>query len=604
MLDKKQSIKLLVDEKGYFEVHAGEKTWVQDKGFRPCLDLGESKLYFDEAAAIKVSPYKTGLGEGYQVHFEGFDKAQAAFETLLWVESATGHLHCEFIPLSLPKVKEVVWPAPFIADEKGSYAVLTHLQGYLLPTDWPHEGPKLPFNGQLCSCGAYMPWFGEISPKGGYLCYVRQPWDSAYNCVHPAGGPTRMQVRHLPSLGQIEGQRQVTYVFTPSGSDYVTLCKVYRSFAEQAGLAVTLKEKGERCEGLDKLIGSSVLHVGVKTHVSPDSAYHDKENPENNDKLHTFSERAKLVEHLTQQGAGRMYLHLDGWGEPGYDNKHPDYLPACEAAGGYQGLKDLIATCRKHGHLFGLHDQYRDYYLDAPTYDPDNAVVLADGTLFEMARWAGGKQNYLCTALAPDYVRRNYTELFKQGVTMDCVYLDVFTCNEPDECIHPRHRVTRKQSLENRLRCFDYMMQQGILPSSEEAVDWALPSLVFCHWAPYTQMGIPTPIYNLVYHDCLLIPWMMGYGVWGTPEGDLGFLHALLNAGMGYVDEKLEGEALEENLSRLKVVAALQERLAHEQMVSHRFLSEDRRVQQTEFSDGTVVTVDFNKETYDIKPAL
>ncbi len=561
-------------------------------------------LYFDQATQIQLNPYKTGLGEGLQVSFAGFPGSDARFETLLWVDDTTQHLHCVFVPLHLPEVVEVCWPGPFVADQPGSYAVVPHMQGFLLPADWPQEAPRLPFDGQMCSSAAYMPWFGEITPQGGYLCHVDKPWDSAYDCHHPAGGPTRLQVRHLPSLGELRDERMVTYVFTPPGSDYVTLCKIYRKIAEDKGLAIPLTSKGERAPGLNHLIGASVLHVGIKTHISPDSAYYNHEEPDKNDELITFAQRAQLVEDLTRAGAPRLYLHLDGWGEPGYDNQHPDYLPACEAAGGYPGLKALIDTCHRHSHLFGLHDQYRDYYLDAPTYDPDNALMLEDGTPFAFARWAGGKQNYLCPALSPHYLRRNFEELFRQGITMDCVYLDVFTCNEPDQCFNPRHRVTREGSLKHRLNCFDYMLAKGILPSSEEVIDWALPSLVFCHWAPYAKGGIPVPLLNLVYHDCVLIPWMMGHGAWGTPEGDLGFLHALLNAGMGYIDESLTGEAQQEHLARLKVVAALQTRLAHQQMTSHRFLTPDRRVQQTAFTDGTTVTVDFDRETYEIEPPL
>lgn len=594
---------LTCDADGFFTVQAGERTWQQDRAYRPAVRTGSGDLYFDEAPQREVRPWRTGTGEGWLATYGGYPDG-SSFETICLVETATGRLHCTFVARSLKDVTRVEWPAPFMADEPGSYAVLTNLQGYLLPTDWPQEMPGLPFAGQMSSCSAYMPWWGEVTPQGGYLCHVEAPWDTAYEPRHPAGGPTRIIVKHLPSLGRMEGQRTVTYLFTPAGSGYVDLCRLYRGLAEEKGLAVTLKEKAQRCAKVDELIGASVLHVGTKVNVVPDSAYYNKEEPEKNRRLNTFAERVQLVEDLTRAGSPKMYLHLDGWGEPGYDNQHPDYLPACEAAGGYEGLKALIDTCRRNGHLFGLHDQYRDYYLDAPTYDPDMGVTLADGTLFEMARWAGGKQNYLCTALAPEYVRRNYEELKRNGVDIDAVYLDVFTCNEPDECINPRHRVTRKESLEYRLRCFDYMLKNGIVPSSEEAADWALPSLVFCHWAPYAKNGLPVPLFNLVYHDCFLIPWMTGKGAWGTPEGQLGFLHALLNAGMGYVEDKLSGEELQQNLERLKVLSRLQQRLAHQPMTSHRFVSEDRAQQETSFADGTTVWVDFTTETYRIDPPL
>ena len=115
-------------------------------------------------------------------------------------------------------------------------------------------------------------------------------------------------------------------------------------------------------------------------------------------------------------------------------------------------------------------------------------------------------------------MRRNFSEIATHGIALDCAYLDVFTCNEGDECSHPEHRMTRRECYERRAECFEYLLAHGILTSSEEVSDWAMPSLVFCHYAPYDfQMrspdaprhGIPVPLYNLVYHDCVIQPWMM-----------------------------------------------------------------------------------------------
>ena len=46
------------------------------------------------------------------------------------------------------------------------------------------------------------------------------------------------------------------------------------------------------------------------------------------------------------------------------------------------------------------------------------------------------------------------------------------------------------------------------------------------------------PLFNLVYHDCVLTPWMLGKGTYGMPEGQLGLLHALLNGGMPYITDQ------------------------------------------------------------------
>ena len=138
--------------------------------------------------------------------------------------------------------------------------------------------------------------------------------------------------------------------------------------------------------------------------MQPDSFYYDKDHPEKNDSLVTFAQREKQMRTLHSMGAGRLYMHLDGWAQPGYDNAHPDYLPACQEAGGWEGMKSLVDACHEQGDIFGTHDQYRDYYFTAQTFDANNAIRLADGTMPEHARWAGGHQTYLCAELAPDYV--------------------------------------------------------------------------------------------------------------------------------------------------------------------------------------------------------
>lgn len=595
--------KITVHENGFFHIETSERIWMQDSNFRPVIHKKTGDLYFDSAKKKEVLPYETGVCSGFISKFSGFDDG-SEFETIVARDNTTGEIKASFVAVNLQDVESVVWPAPFISDAKGSYSVLTHMQGLLLPSDYDEDVPALPFGGQMCSSAAYMPWFGQVSKEGSYIAYIKEAWDACLIPEHKKGGPTRLLIKQLPSLDQMRGERSIVYTFLGSGSDYVSLCKVYRKIAREEGLLISLKQKQEFSKNLDDLIGASVLHVGTKVNIVPESYYYDKEHPEKNQSLTPFAENQTLVEKLTEQGAPKMYLHLDGWGEPGYDNKHPDYLPVCSAAGGYAGLRSLIRCCHDRGHLFGLHDQYRDYYFDAPSFDEEQAVRLADGSLFELARWAGGRQTYLCSKLALDYIKRNFTELKKENIQLDCVYLDVFTCNEPDECINPHHRVSRRESLDARLKCFRYMLSLGILPSSEEGVDWAMPALVFCHWAPYAKFGIPVPLLNLVYHDCFLIPWKLIKGAWGTPENQLGFLHALLNAGMGYVEEGLEGEALQDNFRKLKIVSALQKRLAHLEMLSHRFLSEDKQKQETVFADGTRVTVDFASESFDITPPL
>ena len=411
-------------------------------------------------------------------------------------------------------------------------------------------------------------------------------------------------------------RRCLEYTFL-NNCDYNDLCKVYRNYVKEHGLFTSLEEKAARVPSVNDLIGCSFVHCGIKTNVNPKSDFYDPENPEKNNFITTFAAREKEVENLYQLGVRKMYLHLDGWAEPGYDNHHPDYLPACIEAGGWEGMKSLVDTMHRLGFMFGIHDQYRDYYLDAPTFDPAYATMLPDGTYPQHARWAGGPQTYLCGTQAPYYVRRNFTEILSHGIKLDGTYLDVFTCNEGDECANPLHRMTRKECYEFRKSCFDWLLSKGILSSSEEVSDWSMQSLVFCHYAPYHFMlqapgtpkdGIPVPLFNLVYHDCVIEPWMMDKL---SDTEDL-MLYALLNGGAPYLIRDgayantdgsfSEGAALEmkENIRRCEVVAGLHEKVAKCEMVKHELLDDTGMKQRTTFSDGTTVTVDFAANHYEI----
>ena len=588
------------------QILACGKRWRTDALFKPSVRYADgSEIFFCDAGEIASSRLSTGLGDCLRTVYGGFAGDGALrFETDILALSAEDRLDCTFVILeeSGRTVEEIRWPAPLTADGEGCYAVLNTMQGQLLPSDWPKAvGENIPFDGQMCSSAAYMPWWGEVTPEGAYLAVVRAPWDTKYTVEHPAGGPTRIFARHLPSLGKMAYQRTVSFYFLPAGSTYADLCRRYRVIADEEGRAVTLREKAAGNPNVDRLIGACVMTTPGKYHTEPESRYYDAEYPENNDSLFPFSIWEDRVRMLHDRGVDQLYLHQDGWGQPGYDNGHPDYLPPCEELGGWEGMRSLADTLRSLGFLFGIHDQYRDYYVRARTYDEDNAVKEADGRIPTHALWAGGKQNFLCAVLAPDYVKRNFSELDAHGIRPDAAYLDVFTCNEADECSNPRHRMTREECLRYRARCLHFLSAHGIIPSSEEVNDWAMDCLVFCHWSPYPrEYAVPVPLFNLVYHDCAMIPWMMQEGAWGIPEGTSGFLHCLLNGGMAYMSTWAEGDELEENIRQWRTVRDLQKRVACEKMVSHEFLNETRTRQRTVFSDGTAVTVDFETGEYEI----
>lgn len=605
--------------------HEGD-SWNWGEGFRPRMECEEGTIYFADAKQISHEEWKTGIGHGILSHFEGFElngaDAGIAFDTIVWIEEVSGDVFFEWVPLSTEtvKVKSVYWPGYMEFDEKKDswYTLLNWQQGLLVPNTWKTAVDKVVFDGFMGTAGAYMPWFGQVKDRAGYIAICEQPWNAAYYTEHPAEGPyTHVGIRWEPSLGKMDYRRVMKYSFVKD-CDYNDLCKIYRNYVIEKGRFKSLAEKAVKTPSIDQLIGSAFLHKGIKTQVMTNSDFYDAENPDKNNHLTPFSVRTEEIKKFHELGVEKLYLHLDGWAEPGYDNQHPDYLPACEKAGGWKAMKELSDTMHECGYLFGIHDQYRDYYYAAKTFDENFATRLADGTIPSHARWAGGPQTYLCATQAPFYVKRNFTEIMDNGIKLDCAYLDVFTCNEGDECSHPWHKMTRRECYEYRNTCFEYLLSKGILPSSEEVNDWAIPSLVFCHYAPYDFMldrpgspkkGIPVPLFNLVYHDCLIEPWMMDK----VSEEEDYMLYAVLNGGAPYLvrdgayqntDGSFAGGVeitIEDQIKRCKVVSDLHEKVAKCEMVRHEMVDGNPEVQRTTFADGTVVTVDFQAQTYQIR---
>ena len=113
--------------------------------------------------------------------------------------------------------------------------------------------------------------------------------------------------------------------------------------------------------------------------------------------------------------------------------------------------------------------------------------------------------------------------------------------------------------------------------------------------------GIPVPLFNLVYHDAVLVHWnsfQASLGSWGIPNNDRYSTHAALNANPVY----LSIDAGKEEIAECAALCEISRGLAFERMIRHEFLSENCRRQRATYSDGTAIEVDFDADTYRVYP--
>lgn len=569
------------------------------------IELADRSFALTSAGTVEAAEFRSGYSIGMILTLSDFPDAPEFAIRL------TANLLGDEIVFELAAVDNSVtvnainWPKGIqTGATENDLAVIPNMQGMLLPGNSQQEFHE----SSLCnSRSLYMPWWGQIRDGYGVQTILESSDDAGAAYEHTPGGPTVFRPRWYASLGKMRYLRTIRYVFDDA-STYVRMAKRYRRYVQEDGRLVTLNEKRVRTPNLAEVIGRPVVHLGALYHFVQESALFNKERIEANHGLNTFDQLAEGLRGLKDRGIDDAYVHLDGWGFYGYDNAHPDVLPPGEEQGGWEGLRRFADTCDELGYLFAVHDQYRDFYYSAISFDDRLAAYRFDGTREEGSTWCGGPQTILSSRFAPAYVRRNHDLFASHGINVKGAYLDVFSVVPLEESNAPAHPVTRSECAHYRQQSFDLLRARGYVVSSEEPTDYLAPHLDLVHHGPYgtyprygggDARGIPIPLWNLVYQDCLLLPWEMGEdGGWGIPKGDAGWLHCLLNAGMPYVGLGPD----EAQVARVQEACALNQRLASQEMVNHEFLDASHRKQRTTFADGTTVTIDLDAKTYAIAP--
>ncbi|MEG2597700.1 MAG: DUF5696 domain-containing protein, partial [Oscillospiraceae bacterium] len=342
-----------ISHKGY--------TWKQDPHFQPSVSLvlhGETVILpFSNALSVHVEEMHSGVGDGWKMVYSNWQYEGSllplSLETSYWLEKATGLFFAEMNPLFESKeTVDVCWPAPFLWENPSekAYTVIPMMQGTLIPNNWPQavETVAPPF---VYDRAAYMPWYGQIDEGHGYLQIIVTPFDCGYDLSHPAGGPTHLHMRWISSMGRLSYKRILRFEFF-SNADYNSLCKNYRRYVKEQGRLLTLRQKAVENEKIYQLAGSPVIHTCIYSYVKPEAMIYDSIPENQRRQFTTFLERQEQLKKLKERGLQKAYLHLDGWGVDGYDQRHPDVLPPCEAAGGAKAMKEFQDACRKMNVLF------------------------------------------------------------------------------------------------------------------------------------------------------------------------------------------------------------------------------------------------------------
>jgi hypothetical protein len=486
-------------------------------------------------------------------------------------------------------------PAPLFPPAPETYfmAMADYCDGRYLPV-----GDKLFRNRVLVGSGGDMPWVAVTDGRQGLIAIAMTEADAYIQMQSRVGDEARLGFPGFgwaPSKGRFGGERVGRLVFYDRGG-HVKACKIYREIAREQGLVRTLAEKAQANPDVHKLMGA-----------------------------------------------------VNWWGANGIG-----FVREAVAAGMTHGLAngrwsaEAMAEMVRLGWLVGEYDNYVDID-DSPTIArakapvATHAVVEADGEL--MTAWITRDKDmkpihtYMkqCTAKQLECAQAIIPELLKT-YPYNARFLDVTPAEGPIECYSPTHPTTRASDIANRQALCRYLSEDlKLVTGGEHGRYWSAPYLHyhegmmgggFYSWPAgyledpkdraaisqeYLDYGINpanrAPLYELVFHDCVVNYWYWGATndylhqvmpeltdrmtamniLYGTPP--MLWAH---NHGLRW---QIPAER-EQMLTIYRNVCKLHEIIGMQEMVAHAFLSADRMVQQTEFADGTLCTVNFGKTPF------
>ncbi len=409
---------------------------------------------------------------------------------------------------------------------------------------------------------------------------------------------------------------------------YVELAKAYRRIARERGYLKTLAEKVRANPKVADMFGAADFKPFAYMPLAPKTRWNDSDTWRVTLNF-TFDECAALAEHFHNDlGIDRAMLILNGWINGGYDNKHPDVLPAAEAIGGNQGLVDCARRTKALGWMFGLHDNYADMYRAAPSWDESYLMRNPDGSIRRGGVWAGGPCWLICSKKSVELASRPENI---PGVVRLCApdiyFSDVIFATPLYECFASDHPLTMVDDLQAKQSLCDYIRGVVGLFGSEEGREWGVAHADYfeglmshrTRWRNPDDKSIILPLFELVFADA--IPLYTHQSDRPRPDMPKHILGHILYAEMPVYDfgnhryyadpvqdfEPAEGSAgnlifarggrhcltdqfiknTYEVLSPLCRVTALME------MTDHQFLTDDRLVELTRFGEDVEIVVNF-----------
>ena len=488
--------------------------------------------------------------------------------------------------------RPLCFPLPF-ATGKGSFLVMPVNEGISYPVDdesLPAMSYYLYGGHGLC-----MGWYGVTDGAEGLMTIVETPDDAAVR-VPRLDGLLCLVPEWMPQKGQFGPNRRLRYVFFDQGG-YVAMCKRYREHAKQTGLLKTLAEKRQSNPNVDLLVGAVNVWCWENDPVA-------------------------ICREMQSLGIQRIL-----WS----NRSSPEALQELNGMGILTSRYDIYQDVMDPANFPKLRGVHPDWTTEAW---PNDLLIGPDGQ-WERGWRVEAKEGemipcgVLCDRQAVKYARRRIPAELETH-PYRCRFIDTTTASPWRECYDKNHPMTRSESRHWKMELLRYVGQEcHLVAGSETGHEAAVPYVEYFEGmlslGPYrvpdsgrqmlkiwdevpeqvakfqTGHSYRLPLWELVYHDCVVAQWY-----WGDYNNKLPKLwdrRDLFNTLYGtppmfMFNRKIWQEDRDRFVQSYKMIGPVARATGYVEMLSHRWLTPDHAVQQTRFANGVTVTVNFGDQPY------
>lgn len=420
---------------------------------------------------------------------------------------------------------------------------------------------------------------------------------------------------------------QVEYHTLPTGSDYNAMAAFYKATKTIPTLAERAKENPQLAYAI------KAPELRIRLCWKPVPAKVSCQTPENEPPVVvgcTLDRVKDILDGMKARGIEMTEVCLVGIETSGHDGRWPQLLPVEKSIGGQEKLEEICKYGQSLGYQMVVHTNSTEMYQISEDWDEKVLIVNKDGELSCCSTlWGGGRPYYICPSCTMKYTERNLAAVKQMGFS-GLHYIDVLTILNPKNCYSPDHPMTARDSVEvirkisSRCReLFGGFASEGAIDFSADFLDYALYTAYNLCGKQHPICDELVPLWQLVYHGTILYnpsAETVNYAI-KEPVFRLKFIE-YGGRPVGYINSKYVDEddtscgnwmgavdllcATQEDLSatldHLKDMYDEYQTLSHlqlESMIRHEKISDG--VYRVTYSDGTVITVDYNAEKYTVE---